>query len=181
MITVNEFIKGYEKADDKYEYCSEHVTFEYVPYSKKIDKCQKIVKATCYKNVNGEEVFYINRPAINMLHYILELQLYTDIIIDNGVECFEKLDSCGIQDETKLLTVLRSVYPRSEISDLADILQSMIDDAKENTHDIVSFLDTKLRALNLSVDSLLEALGGVENGQIRSESGDAEKGISVSD
>ena len=163
MITVDEFIKEYEKTDNKTEFCKQHIKNEYVPYSKKMDKCHQIIKGGCYKKVGDDEVFYINSPAIKMLFEILLIQLYTDIVIKDPVGDFEKIDECGVFDTRSLLDILNANYPKREVENLYDLLWDMVDDAEKNTHHIVSYLDTWVRSLNISLDSLMELAGGEDN------------------
>ena len=146
---VEEFIRKYNAAKDKDKFLEKSIVNKYVPYHEKIADCDKIVRATMEK----DGLFKMSTPAQFMIFTIQIITRYTDIEKDeNVVELFEALD------ELDLINAIISHIPQREFNSYNTILHMVQDDYMENNRNVVSFLETKLRTLGVSIDTLLEAI-----------------------
>lgn len=146
---VDEFIKKYNNAKDKDEFLNKSIVTQYVPYRNKISDCTAIINASM--NMNG--LFKINTPAQFMMFMIQIITRYTEIEKDDDIlGLFEKLD------ELNLINTIISKIPEREFSSYNTILNMVQDDYMENNRNIVSFFETKLQALGISIDTILETI-----------------------
>ena len=151
---VKDFVEKYNKATDKEAFIKEHVVKDYVGYLEKVAMCDRVIQSSCYKEVEGKRVFYVNTPAEFMLFVMTIIYTYTDIEAgDSVVADFDFLDQHG------LLETINEFIPSSEHETLQALLEMMVGDIMENERSIVSYMDGKLDALGMSMDALGEALG----------------------
>ena len=88
-----------------------------------------------------------------MIFMVQIITRYTDIEKDDDiVGLFEKLD------ELNLVNAIISKIPEREFTSYNTILNMMQDDYMENNRSVVSFIETKVKALGLSLDTLLEVI-----------------------
>ena len=146
---INDFIKKYNAAKDKDKFLTDHIKRDYVPYHEKIADCDGIIKIS----MERDGIFKINTPAQYMMFMIQIIVRYTDIEKDDGpLEFFEKLD------ELNLIDAIVSKIPEREFNSYNTILNMIQSDYMENNRNIISFFETKFKALGLSVDTLLETI-----------------------
>lgn len=146
---INDFIKKYNSAKDKDKFLTDHIKRDYVPYHEKIADCDGIIKIS----MERDGIFKINTPAQYMMFMIQIITRYTDIEKDdNPLEFFEKLD------ELNLIDAIVSKIPEREFNSYNTILNMIQSDYMENNRNIISFFETKFKALGLSVDTLLETI-----------------------
>ena len=146
---IDEFIKKYNSAKDKDKFLEECIKKTYIPYSEKIADCSGVINATIEK----DGMFKVNTPAQFMIFMVQIITRYTDIEKDDDiVGLFEKLD------ELNLINGIISKIPEREFTSYNTILNMVQDDYMENDRNIVSFLETKLRTLGISIDTLLDAI-----------------------
>ena len=149
-MTAEQFINNYNTATDKDKFLYDCITKQYIPYHEKISDCTGIVKATTEK----DGCFVINTPAQFMLFSTLFISKYTDIELkeDNILDIFEKLD------ELDLINKIISNIPEKEYNSYNTIFNMVLNDYMENNRNIMSFIDTKIKAIGLSFDVIFEAL-----------------------
>lgn len=146
---VDEFIRKYNSAKDKDKFLTDCIKTQYVPYRIKIADCDGIVKAST--EMNG--VFKINTPAQFMMFTIQVITRYTEIEKDDDIlGLFEKLD------ELNLINAITSKIPEREFASYNTILNMIQDDYMENNRTLLSFVDTKIKALGLSLDTILDTI-----------------------
>lgn len=146
---VDEFIRKYNSAKDKDKFLTDCIKTQYVPYRIKIADCDGIIKAST--GING--VFKINTPAQFMMFTIQVITRYTEIKKDDDIlGLFEKLD------ELNLINAITSKIPEREFASYNTILNMIQDDYMENNRTLLSFIETKVGALGLSLDAILDAI-----------------------
>lgn len=149
-MTTEQFINNYNTATDKNKFLSDCITKQYIPYHEKVSDCTGIVKATTEK----DGCFVINTPAQFMLFSTLFISKYTDIELDNDniLDTFERLD------ELDLINKIISNIPDKEYNSYNTILNMVLNDYMENNRNIISYIDTKIKAIGLSADMILDAI-----------------------
>ena len=146
---IDEFIEKYKTSNDGNVFLEKHIKKQYIPYSEKIADCSGIIKAT----TEFDGVFKINTPAQFMMFAIQIITRYTDIEKDENVlKMFETLD------ELDLINAIFSKIPEREMTSYNTILHMVLDDYMENNRNIISFIETKIKALDLSFDAILDAI-----------------------
>lgn len=146
---VDEFIKKYNSAKDKKDFLNKCIVKQYIPYHKKIADCDAVLKAT----IESDGMFKINTPAQFMIFTIQIITRYTEIEKEENIlDMFEKLD------ELNLINAIISSIPEREFNSYNTIFSMIQNDYMENNRDIVSFFETKIKAIGLSLDTLLEVI-----------------------
>ena len=150
-MTVKNFLSSYKKTNN----IEKHIIKKYVPYAEKIITCDKIIKHTCYESISDKQVFKINTPLRQCLFLLSIIDIYTDIDIDwdDPLKDFDLLSEDGI-----LGLIIKSI-PESEFTLFSSILDMCIDDLITNTRDLVSFVESKLTAIEMVSNSIIEMLG----------------------
>ena len=144
---IDEFIRKYNAAKDKDKFITGCIKKTYIPYSEKVADCQRIINATM--ETGGE--FRVNTPAQFMIFTVNIISKYTDIEYENVLTTFEKLD------ELNLINAIISHIPEREYSTYNTLLSMTQDDYMENNRNLISFIETKVKALGLSMDAILDA------------------------
>ena len=145
---IDEFIRKYNSAKDKEKYLSGCIKKNYVPYHEKVSDCQRIINAT----MESDGIFKINTPAQFMIFTVNIISKYTEIEYTDVLETFEKLD------ELNLINAIVSRIPEREYATYNTLLNMVQDDYMENNRNIISFIETKVKALGLSMDAILDAM-----------------------
>lgn len=145
---IDEFIRKYNSAKDKEKYLSGCIKKSYIPYHEKVSDCQRIINAT----MESDGIFKINTPAQFMIFTVNIISKYTDIEYTDVLETFEKLD------ELNLINAIVSRIPEREYTTYNTLLNMVQDDYMENNRNIISFIETKVKALGLSMDAILDAM-----------------------
>lgn len=162
-MTVDQFLLLYKQNANKDEYVAQRVDqYKYVTYGEKVAICTAIVKHTMYEKItlSGEEVeiFKQNTPLRELFYKLMLIKTYSDIEIDMSAPAseYDKLNEKG------LIYQLISSIPEKEYLEMDSILGMIIDDIIANERDLVSFLETKSQATELTISSLLDVLGGLK-------------------
>ena len=152
--------------DKKVDILKSHIVKQYVDYQTKLSDIRTIVQIGNYVTIpdpaNSEverEIFKRNTPV---MYYLLKLRLianYTDIEIKDG----EELEAYNALEEIDVLDKLISLIPENEIVKWNTMLQMVNDDVYMNERDLPSYLDTKLNATGMVLDTLLSSLGEFTN------------------
>ena len=162
-LTYKQFITKFNAAEDKAVFCRMHIVNNYVDYQTKLTEVRKIAELGNYSSitVNEEEeartIFKRNTP---IMYYLLKMRLlidYTDIDIKDGeeLEIFNALEEIGAVD------ALLSSIPEDEVTKWTKMLQMVNDDIYMNERDLVSYLETKVDALGMVMNTMLTGLGEV--------------------
>lgn len=155
MISVENFIEGYNQAKNKSTYVLGHVVNKYVNYEEKMAKCKKNVLLSMYKVINDKKVYFVNTPQQYLLYCLEIIASYTDI--DMGTE-EEVMKNFNEMNKINLIDIILSSVPETEIMEFKTILEMTVSDERENMRSLPSFIDTKLEAINLSADTVLSAI-----------------------
>ena len=146
---IDEYIRKYNSAKDKDKFLENSITTQYVPYHEKIADCDRIIRAT----METDGIFRINTPVQFMIFMIQLIIRYTDIEqSENMLEMFEKLD------ELNLINAIIAKIPEREYTSYNTILNMVQDDYMENNRSLLSYIETKVKALGLSLDTLLDVI-----------------------
>lgn len=176
-ITYKQFVTKFNNAEDKVEFCKSHIINKYVDYQTKLTEVRRIADLGNYssipsfeENEGGQErrIYKRNTP---IMFYLLKMRLlinYTDIEIKDG----EELDAFNALEEIGAVDGLISSIPENETIKWNTMLQMTNDDIYANERDFASYLDTKVDALGMVLNTLLSGLGEVAD---RLESQDEDK------
>jgi len=135
------------------EVISEHIITDYVPYTTKVSDCERIITSSSYVTVNGKKMFKASTASRFMLFVITLIQRYTDFeLSDDLVKDFETLD------KYEFVETIVAHIPEKEYESYSTLLDFAVADVYDNDRDIVSFLETKVEALNTSLLTLLEVV-----------------------
>lgn len=159
-ITYKQFVTQYKRSEDTAEFCKSHIITSYVDYQTKLTEIRKIADLGNYSSIpalaeSGEmRIFRRNTP---IMYYLLKMRLlidYTDIDIKDGeeLEVFNALDEIGAVDN------LISSIPENEVVKWNTMLQMVNDDIYMNDRDLTSFLETKVEALSVVMNTMLSGL-----------------------
>lgn len=151
MLTVEQFVIKYNVAKDKEKFIKERIKDIHIPYSEKIAICENLVSITSYSG-NEVKVFKKNSPVQAILFDLTIIDRYTDIKIDfaNAQSIYDKLD------ELEVIEKIIEVVPEKELLDFDFILKMVTQDFYENNRSLVSFLETKVQALELALKGIAD-------------------------
>lgn len=165
-LTYKQFVTKYNKAEDKVAFCKSHIVNSYVNYETKLTEVRRIAELGNYSSIpslvegEGEKtIFKRNTP---IMYYLLKMRLlndYTDIDIKDN----EELETFNALEEIGAVDTLISSIPENEVAKWDAMLQMTNDDIYANERDIVSYLETKVDALSVVMDTMLSGLGEVAN------------------
>lgn len=151
-----QFITGFKNSKDKEAYAKKHVKVSYVPYADKLTEAKKIADIATHVEINGKKVYKKNTPIQYYLTTVRILMLYTDITSEgNDIEMYDQLVS------TDAITPLFSHIPESELAQFKAMIDMCVSDIYENERDLVSFLETKIEAIGLTTDTIIQSLSEV--------------------
>lgn len=150
-MTVEQFINNYKSATDKDKFFSDSIITKYIRYTEKVTDCRNIVNITF--EINGDNKYKVDSPAQFVVFVMNLIYRYTNIEkSDNMVNDFESLD------ELDIINGILDNIPERELSSYNTILNMCKDDYISNNRDLVSFLETKIDAILLTSDTILESI-----------------------
>jgi len=150
-MNVDFFIKQIAMNKDKEGYVTSKLVKTYIPYEEKQATCENIVKTTSLaKDDNGESFYRRNTPACDLLFNLTLIDKYFDIEIDFG----NVLKEYNALEEKDYITLLLKVIPEREYIAWQKMFSMVANDYMENERSLVSYLDTKIEALNKTTESL---------------------------
>ena len=160
-MTVKNFIEEYIKNNDT-SIIKKHITYEYLPFVKKCNLCERIIKSTYYKkNEDGTSKFYVDSVAKHMLFNLVVVDTYTDIDIDFN----RAADEYDLLEEHGLFELIASLISERELSELMNILDMKEKDVIANEYEPHAFISSQIERfgslLGISLSPALEKLGGV--------------------
>ena len=142
---VEEFIKEYLENKDS---LSKHIVTTYVPYATKIALSKNNVAISLYK----DGVYCLNSPIQYMLWVRMVIESYTDIRFSEDVQKeFDLLEENNIMAE--IIPFIESDYNR-----FLKVFQLTVNDTIDRENNLISFLETKIEALEKAFDVMETAL-----------------------
>ena len=153
-----QFLTGYKAAKDKEAYVKKHMKRLYVPYTEKMAEAKKISELATHVEINGRKVYKKDTPLQYFLTTMRIIALYTDVTgAQDGFE-MAMYDAIVSSDA---ITSIFSCIPESEITQFKTMIDMYISDIYENERDLVSYIETKIEAINLTSNQIFEALGEI--------------------
>ena len=133
---INEFIEGFNAAENKEKFVNKHIKTDYVVYATKIATCQRIVQA-CMYDEDGR--FAPNTPMRYMLFVVSIIELYTDIEFDatDKLSGFDDLEACGADNY-----IVNAVA--SDFSKFESVMNMTVDDAVDRSRNLIDYFDGKI-------------------------------------
>ena len=160
---VTQFLEIYKtkkSEEEKENFVKSHITRGYIPYNEKIAYCSKIVENSMYEKNNDKLVFKLNSPSKFLFTNLILIKLYSDLEIEidqNPLEIFDSLNEKG------LIFAFIKAIPETEYAEFQMLINMIQDDRMTNERDLVSYIDTKIEALSLGLNSFLEGLTELED------------------
>ena len=157
---VDFFVKQIAMNKDKDAYVDSKIRTQYIPYEEKISKIENIIRSTSIvkDDVTGIEIFKRNTPACNLLFNLTLIDLYTDIEID-----FEHvLKDYNALEEKGFINLLLKHIPADEYISWQKLFDMIASDFMENERSLVSYLETRLGALDKTADSIVNVIKELE-------------------
>lgn len=162
-VTYKQLITKFKNTaeDERKDLLQSHIVKQYVPYEEKLSRVTTIARICNHSSVpdvnepdsdKTVEVFKRNTPA---MFYFLKLEFvrsYTDIKIEDD----ELRDAYNALEELGILDGIINLIPENEITKYTTMLQMVNDDMYMNERDIPSFFETKVDALRLVINGLLD-------------------------
>ena len=157
-MNVDFFIKQIAMNKNKEEYVAGKLIKQYIPYEEKQASCENIVKTTSFVNTETGESFYRrNTPACDLLFNLILIDKYFDIDIDFG----NALKEYNVLQENDYTTLLLKAIPEREYVTRQRMFSMVANDYMENERSLVSYLDTKIEALNKTTEGLASIIEDV--------------------
>lgn len=151
IMTPKEFVEAYERAPQKDAFWQRNIKDVYVSYFQKIAEAHTIVNYSMYKEVNGRKVFWKDSPSLFQLFMCRLIAHYTSIDLgDNSAEGFDELNRAGLINE------IVTHIPEKEYKEWSTILEMVANDEMENSRSFAGYLDTKLEAISILMNTLIE-------------------------
>lgn len=149
-MNVQEFVEQYKTLGDS---CiPKHIVTKYVPWTKKVAEAQEIINKTMYKEVGENKIFWSNTPLQFFWFVCRLIYLYTDIEMDYENNISDDYDALN---ELGLINKITSVIPELEYKEFETILQMCANDEYTNIRSVPSYLDTKIEAISMLVNSFI--------------------------
>lgn len=165
---IQEFMLKYKVASEtkKNSLVKEHIKNVYVPFSEKVAICRTIIEKTHYTGTDELRMYKKNSYAHEVFFSLTLISKYTDIEID-----FEKSGEIYDQfSEYDLITAFLSEIPEKERTEFFRVMDMEVADDYDNNRNVVSFLETKMTAMEMAINAISEAFkiadvkDGVTNG-----------------
>lgn len=136
-MTVQEFIDGYNAANNKEKYIEKHIVNKYVPYEEKCLDCKNIIESTSFITIGDNKVFKRDTPATRLFFDLTLVDKYTDVDINykNPASEYNLLQESGVN------VLINAMIPEMEFITYNNLLSMTIDDFMENNRSIVSKID----------------------------------------
>ena len=149
-MNVDFFIKQIAMNKDKETYVTSKLAKSYIPYEEKQAACENIVRTTSVVKSENGELYRRNTPACDLLFNLTLIDKYFEIDIDFG----NALKEYNALEEKDYITLLLRAIPEREYVAWQKMFSMVANDYMENERSLVSYLDTKIEALNKTTESL---------------------------
>ena len=155
-MNIGKFIDEYTKtpsAQIKDGLITKHVVATYVPYETKMAEAKEIVKTTCYKKVDGKQVFWMDTPTRYVLLMKEVISLYTDLEWDqtNFLIQFNLMEQYGLIDK-----IVKAIGP--DYSRFQTVLNMTIEDMITNERSLLSKIDSWLSSAKITFEELANTI-----------------------
>ena len=155
-MNIGKFIDEYTKTPStqiKDGLITKHVVATYVPYETKMAEAKEIVETTCYKKVDGKQVFWMDTPTRYVLLMKEVISLYTDLEWDqtNFLIQFNLMEQYGLID--KIVKAIGPDYPRFQT-----VLNMTIEDMLTNERSLLARLDSLKESVLVMLDEVGESM-----------------------
>ena len=142
-MTTKEFVGYFKMAKDKQAECKKRIIKNYIPFTKKIAECYRVVKATMeHTDGNQITIYRQNTPMRFLIFNMSLLDLYTDLEFnDNLIDEYDLLNEYGAID------VLIACIPEHEFKEFSTLLSMTVDDYMSNEREFAAYIDKKLDAI----------------------------------
>lgn len=162
-MNVEKFVEEYNKytnSELKNKLLANCIKREYVPYTRKVQICTSIAKATTRESVpsqrQGEgvvELFHSDSTNRYLLFQLNILRTYTNL--EFSAEFVEAIKEFELLDQYELNDKIIDMIPDREYKNFKIILDMLVDDYTVNENNFINYIDKK-------IDATLIALGGIE-------------------
>lgn len=160
-MTVDAFVKQIAMNKDKEKYVETIMKSIYVPYEEKHAKCENIIRSTSIvkDETTGVEIYKRNTPAFNLLYNMTLIDTYTSIDVDFSqiLKDYNTLEGNGYVD-----FLLKHISP-IEYKSWNIMVQWVMNDYMENNRSLISYLDSKLGALDKTAESIADVIKEIES------------------
>ena len=150
----DDFVKKCKSLKDRDSFIKKHIVKTYLPYEAKISEAKEIVRRSCYREINGVETFYQDSTIAYMLFMLRIISNYTDIEYEEGADALSAFNALS---EANLFEVIVRALPVNEYDAFNTVLRMVKDDEMENYRSLAGYLETKVEAISLALNSLAEA------------------------
>jgi hypothetical protein len=160
---VEKFVEEYNKYTNnelKNRLLASCIKREYVPYTRKVQICTSIAKATTRASVPSQkqdgglvELFYSDSTNRYLLFQLNILRTYTNL--EFSTEFVEAIKEFELLDQYELNDKIIDIIPDREYKNFKVILDMLVDDYTVNENNFINYIDKK-------IDATLVALGGIE-------------------
>lgn len=157
-MNVDFFIKQIAMNKDKETYVASRLVKQYIPYEEKQAACENIVRTTSIVKSENGEFYRRNTPACDLLFNLTLIDKYFDIEIDFG----NVLKEYNALEEKDYITLLLRAIPEREYIVWQKMFSMVANDYMENERSLVSYLETKLGALDKTADSIANVIKELE-------------------
>ena len=158
---ISEFITGFKVSKQQNAYVKKHIKTNYIPYETKIALSKKIVDLSMYKEVNGKKVFVQNTPNRYMLFIQAVIDNYTDLEWNGEDGSKDILGGFNQLEKNGIIEILFSSIG-DDIQKFTTVLNMIVDDETDLNRSVVSYMDTKIEALSIMLDTISQAFNTPE-------------------
>ena len=146
-------VAQYKTSKDKESFVKKHIKRSYVPYAEKLSEAIEIANRSTHISIDDKVLYKKNTPIMRFMSIVRIIALYTDIECeqDKIVDMYDALSKEG------LMVQLLSSIPETEISEFMSLVDMSVSDIYENERDLSALLDSKMTALELAMNTLLDS------------------------
>lgn len=165
-MNIMQFIDEYEASANKKNYVEKHITKRYLPFETKVAVAKSIINNSMYATVGDKRIFRPDSPCKHMCTTMAIVQNYTDIELNNpnnnevtvgeqNLISFNLLEESGA---TK--TILETIG--MDVMKFQNIITLVLQDTMDMERNLVPFLDTKIEAWQMAMETLGTTLQEVQ-------------------
>lgn len=112
-----------------------HIVRKYVPFEEKLAQAQRIVDASCYKEIEGIRIYYVDSVSRYYLFIKSIIEMYTDLTFQEN----ESLKGYNMLAENGLIDKIIEKIPDNEYITYSKIVAMVANDKAENEHDVINY------------------------------------------
>lgn len=146
-----DFVIQCKASKDKEAFAAKHVKKTYMPYAEKMSLAQTVANKSSWDDDGKYRRNTALQTWLLQLHIIAQ---YTDITWDESdvLNAYDALMECGAME------LLLASVPDTERSQIIAMTDMEAGDIYTNYRDLPSWIDTKIDAINLGLNSIIEGL-----------------------